>query len=242
MRTRDLGLSFLRSYAQLNPDWICVLHPLSYLIKKANFNALGEFTKKYKLKDAVVVSSAEFDETSPGKTYFPIVIALYQASKEGMDYQDIERFAFTTKEGRKFSLADMVSIGQFISKYPNQKLVQQQEAVAKFWTMRDINALKRSRTFVDETNDNTILIKREQLAYYCYVDVFKRFIGHIPYYFGNCDVFIDAAEFTKIQDDFMAFSAQNQPTLKQFLSSEVKNPLARIEPYFKSLLGIHYVE
>src|SRR3989344_4336274 len=48
-KTRDLGISFLKSYAELNPDFICVLHPLSYLIKKTNFDSLGSFSKKYKL-------------------------------------------------------------------------------------------------------------------------------------------------------------------------------------------------
>jgi tRNA G10 N-methylase Trm11 len=37
VKSRDLGISFLLSYAQLEADYICVLHPLSYLIKKANF-------------------------------------------------------------------------------------------------------------------------------------------------------------------------------------------------------------
>ena len=31
LKHRDIGISFLRSYNKLNPDYICVLHPLSYL-------------------------------------------------------------------------------------------------------------------------------------------------------------------------------------------------------------------
>lgn len=34
IKTRDLGMSFLLSYNKLQADYICVLHPLSYLIKK----------------------------------------------------------------------------------------------------------------------------------------------------------------------------------------------------------------
>ena len=40
IKTRDLGMSFLLSYTKLNANIICVLHPLSYLIKKSNFNLL----------------------------------------------------------------------------------------------------------------------------------------------------------------------------------------------------------
>ncbi len=74
--TRDLGVSFLRSYAKLGADIVCVLHPLSYLIKKANFNCLKDFSKNYKLIKAKIISSGSFAQTS--KTMqFPIVIALY---------------------------------------------------------------------------------------------------------------------------------------------------------------------
>ena len=51
IKKRDLGISFLLSYEKLNAEVICVLHPLSYLIKKANFNLLKEFNKNYILKD-----------------------------------------------------------------------------------------------------------------------------------------------------------------------------------------------
>lgn len=51
LKTRDLGISFLRSYVKLYPDYICVLHPLSYLVKPSNFKLLGNFTARYKLID-----------------------------------------------------------------------------------------------------------------------------------------------------------------------------------------------
>lgn len=242
LKTRDLGMSFLRSYEKLNPDFVCVLHPLSYLIKEANFNLLGKFTNKYKLVDSVVVSSVEFNGTAPGKTYFPIIIALYKKDNIGINYQDIEKFVFTTKEEKKFSLADMVSIKNFLSKYPNQKWVRPNEAIAKFWTMRDINALKRSRTFVDNIDYNTILVQPNKLPYYCYVDVFKQFIARVPYYFGNCDVFIDNDRFVKIKDCFVAISAKSRPELRSFVRNEIKNPEENIQNYFKNLLGEHYVE
>ncbi len=41
LKSRDLGISFLKSFAILKPAFICVLHPLSYLIKEANFKQLN---------------------------------------------------------------------------------------------------------------------------------------------------------------------------------------------------------
>ena len=75
--SRDLGISFLRSYNKLEADLICVLHPLSYLIKPTNFRLLKEFTENYRLIDGLLISSGEFPE-SVKHTPFPIVLALYQ--------------------------------------------------------------------------------------------------------------------------------------------------------------------
>ena len=137
----------------------------------------------------------------------------------------------------------MVSIKNYLSKYPNQKWVQPNDSVAKFWTMRDINALKRSRTFVDETTYNTILIQKNKLPYYCYVDVFKRHINNIPYYLGNCDVFIDNSKFNQIKDCFVYASAKAHPELQQFVLDKIQdNPEEKINNYFRNLLGEHYVE
>ncbi|CAJ0629637.1 359_t:CDS:2 [Entrophospora sp. SA101] len=47
IKSRDLGISFLRSYYQLKADYVCVLHPLSYLVKETNFNSLKEFKDNY---------------------------------------------------------------------------------------------------------------------------------------------------------------------------------------------------
>lgn len=242
LKTRDLGISFLRSYAELNPDFVCVLHPLSYIIKETNFASLGTFSSKYKLINSIIISSAEFNGTAPGKTYFPIIIALYEKNDQGMKYSDIKRFVFKTKEGQNFSLDNMISIKNFLSKYPNQKWIKPGEAVAKFWTMRDINALKRSKTFIDEVSYNTIFVQEHKLPYYCYVDVFKKYISHIPYYFGNCDVFIDNNNFEPIKDCFVAISSRTRPEFQFYLSKTPKNPEEKVNNYFKNLLGKHYVE
>lgn len=33
---QDLGRAFLKAYATLQPDYICLLHPLAYLTKASN--------------------------------------------------------------------------------------------------------------------------------------------------------------------------------------------------------------
>ena len=99
IKTRDYGMSFLLSYAKLNADVICVLHPLSYLIKKSNFNLLKKFSKSYRLLDGVVIDSSTFKETSKGIS-FPIIIALYIKNKDGMSYEYIKDFNFKTIDNK----------------------------------------------------------------------------------------------------------------------------------------------
>jgi len=236
IKTRDLGMSFLLSYNFLKADFICVLHPLSYLIKKTNFKTLSEFAENYKLLDCEIISSREFTDKTSG-TFFPIAIALY--CKGEMTYNFIENYDFKA-ENKSFRLKDLVSVGNFISKYPNQKFVREKDVVAKFYTMRDINALKRSKTFVETSTRNTIFVSRNDLDYYCYVDVFKKFIPHVPYYFGNCDVMIDNDKFQEIKECFVLYSAQTNEILKKHCK-ELENYKEKVSNYFKKLLGEHYL-
>jgi hypothetical protein len=201
IKTRDLGMSFLLSYHKLKADYICVLHPLSYLIKETNFNTLKDFTNNYKLIDGLIISSGEFSDCS-NVTTFPIIIALYERGK--MNYEFIKNCNFKTKEGANFKISNFTPIINFITKYPNQKIVKESDAVAKFYTMRDINALKRNQTFMNKTTYNTIFVTADKLHYYCYVDCFKKYaIDKLPYYLGNCDVFIDNEKFLKVKDSFI---------------------------------------
>ena len=91
--SRDLGISFLRSYNKLEADLICVLHPLSYLIKPTNFRLLKEFTANYRLIEGLLISSWEFPESAK-HTPFPIVLALYQRNTQGMEYNFYPFFSF----------------------------------------------------------------------------------------------------------------------------------------------------
>lgn len=242
IRTRDIGISFLLSYAKLQASFICVLHPLSYLIKKSNFSLLKNFAKRYTLIDSLVISSNEFLETSK-TTQFPIIIALYQKTSYGMDYPFIQNTLFKPQAGECFRISDFDTISNYVQKYPNAKKFDTTRAIAKFWTLRDINALKRSRTFITSNTTNTVFIPAEQLDYYCYIDVFKHFTKHIPYYFGNCDIIIDNGKFLPIREDFRNISLNKYPYLKRAIHSSTPEEASynRVSNYFKSLLGKHYV-
>lgn len=225
LQHRDVGISFLRSYDRLQADFICVLHPLSYLIKRANFTALKDFVKAYKLIDSTIISSQIFCKDSKG--YFPIIIALYKKDSKGIDYEYICNFIFKTIDGKEFSLNNFDYIGNYIDKYPNKKRVEKSQVKAMFYTMRDINALRRSKTFISQENSNTIFVTKEKYSLYCYIDVFKSFLAHIPYYFGNCDVMIDFQQFKALESHFI-------------MASESKILSPEILQYFKNLLGVHY--
>jgi hypothetical protein len=213
VRTRDLGLSFLLAVAKLNPDYIAVLHPLSYLIKEANFRILRPLLRTHALRDAVVFSSQEFSETSKG-CGFPIVAAVYAKDSSGTTYEQIRQRRFRTLEGDTLSLADYDYVCRYITKYPARFPGTGAPAGRlRFFTMRDINALKRSRTFITEDTDNTIYIQPEKLSYYCYVDAFKDIADTLPYYLGNFDVPINHSAFDTLRDDFFTLSIAKHPTI-----------------------------
>ena len=246
LKHRDIGCSFLLSYVKLNPDYICVLHPLSYLIKQSNFNSLKIFCDNYKLIDGLIISSGIFLNTSR-TTYFPIIIALYRKNNQGMNFEYIKQYKFKTIDNKQFSLKDFDIIDNYITKYPNQKSINKDDTITYFYTMRDVNALKRSKTFIKDEIINSIRVNKEDFSYYCYVDCFKDEIEHIPYYFGNCNIPIDNKEFLKIKDYFVKKSCTKYSFLKKLNQKNIQNDLfnqnyqIEIDKYFKHLLGEHYV-
>jgi len=245
IKTRDLGISFLRSYDKLNADIVCVLHPLSYLIKKTNFNLLKEFSRNYKLIKGKIISSGSFRQTSKNMQ-FPIVIALYKKEKDGMNCDYIKHFKFEIQKDLFFKQNSFDYISTYIKKYPN-KYIQADKNSILFWTIRDINALKRNRTFIEKASSNTIVVDKKKLDYYIYIDVFKRYISHVPYYLGNCDVIINNSLFLKFKKYFILDSLFYQPKLRQyyaqfdFSQTHYKNlAKEKIQLYLKQLLGEHY--
>lgn len=257
---RDLGISFLRSYNKLEADLICVLHPLSYLIKPTNFRLLKAFTTNYRLIDGLLISSSKFPESAK-HTAFPIVLALYQRDTQGMVYNFIRSFHFridvTGKSG--FCLGDFDYIAGYVDKYPKKRptsdysllsLVEgdvhcsEKDDPLFFWTLRDINALKRNRTFVENYSANTIVIDKRKLDYYAYIDVFKRNLHRLPFYFGNCDVLIDDNLFKKYKSAFISDTVKHHPFLKkhfQIHPIEKQQAVSGLDTYFKLLFGEHHL-
>ncbi len=250
--SRDLGISFLRSYNKLEADLICVLHPLSYLIKPTNFRDLKEFTANYRLIEGLLISSGEFPESAK-HTSFPIVLALYQRDMRGMAYNFIRSFRFRIADKSDFCLGDFDYITGYVDKYPKKKRPISAEENSHhsenddslfFWTMRDINALKRNRTFVESYSANTIVIDKRKLDYYAYIDVFKRNLHRLPFYFGNCDVLIDDELFRQYKSAFISETIRHHPFLKkhfQINPIERKQAASGLDTYFKSLLGQHHI-
>ena len=214
------------------------------LIKKANFDSLGSFKNNYLLIDSVVISSAEFEATSKS-THFPIIIALYKRDNKGMSYDFIQKHKFKTKEGRAFCLGQFDKLSNYITKYPNHKNLSLNNSIAFFWTMRDINALKRTKTFIQNEVYNSIRVPANKFSFYCYADVFKEYIPHIPYYFGNSDIMINIDSFKNIERSFVRKSLSKYSFLKHLLPENdilTENDNLVIESYFKTLLGEHYVD
>lgn len=199
LKCRDLGISFLRSYALLEPEFICVLHPLSYLVKRTNFNALAKFRQNYRLIDDLIISSEIFSPHS--NSFFPIIIAMYEKNALGMDFDFIKNYSFKSYEGQKFSLNDFDFISNYICKYPNPHDTRQE--VAFFHTLRDINALKRNKTFLAKNSSFAVRVFAENFKYYCYIHHFKHFAHKLPYFLGNFDIFIDNDAFLKHEKDFL---------------------------------------
>ena len=191
IKSRDLGISFLRSYYHLKADYVCVLHPLSYLIKETNFNHLKEFKDNYRLLKSLVVDSKRFTDAKGAS--FPIAISLYQKDKKGMDYEYIKNFSFQLEDGRKFSLNSFQFLTNLINKYPKKTFSGEYLNNLFFFTFRDINSIMRNRTFISELNQYSVPIEKDKLKYYAYIDYFKEeFRDIIPFYLRNMDIFYNS--------------------------------------------------
>ncbi len=209
VRTRDLGMSSLLAYDKLQAEYVAVLHPLSYLIKKSNFRVARRFFENYQLLEHVVFSSQEFAGTSKTAA-FPVVVALYRrAPGEGLSYEQVCAMSFRTVEGRTFSLTGFDYVTDEVAKYPGH---DRYEPEILFYTMRDINALKRSRTFIKERIANAVDVDPAKLAYYCYIDCFKRY-AQVPYWMGNLNVPFCRETFAEIAEDVLADARFHHPEI-----------------------------
>lgn len=232
--TRDLGISSILSYNKLGAEYVLILHPLSYLIKRANFQLVSSFFNNYTIVKHVIFNSQEFANTSKYNG-FPIIMALYKKETgSGISYNDIRVFDFHTVEGRIFRLSNCDYVANYIQKYPHNKRYSPE---ILFYTLRDINALSRSKTFLKNRIANAVDVNPEKLDYYCYIDCFKKYAS-VPYYMGNFDIPFIKKDFNDISNSVLAISKYNHPDV----FGQCKKPSAddeiKVKKYINNVLTI----
>jgi len=221
---RDLGISFLKSYDKYKADIVCVLHPLSYLIKKANFNRLNSFRMNYKLEKALIFSSAEFEGTGIGK--FPVMIGFYKRNTKGMDYEYIKNFTFNVMNSHGlFRLNDFLTTDGFIKKYPEGKVKVNKITGLFFYTFRDFNTIKKNATFLPNYISNAIIVHVEDFYKYAYLFAMKRFFCfENDWIIGNLSPLIDIDFVEKNKKIFVKFALNFNPILMK-IPSDLKNEI-----------------
>jgi len=125
----------------------------------------------------------------------------------GLSGEEVRNHLFRTLEGDTFRLSDFDYVADHIRKYPGRERYTPE---ILFYTLRDINALKRSRTFLSERCTGAVDVPPEKLSYYCYIDLFKRY-AQVPYWMGNFDVPFRAATFARYAETFTALSKSRHP-------------------------------
>lgn len=232
VRTRDLGLSSLLAYDKLQAEYVAVLHPLSYLVKKSNFRAAQRFFGNYRMLEHLVFSSQRFAGTSK-MAAFPVIVALYRRAPEaGLSYEQVRLTTFRTEEGQTFSLAGFDYVTDEVAKYPGKTRYSPE---ILFYTMRDINALMRSRTFIKERIANAVDVAPAKLAYYCYIDCFKRY-AQVPYWMGNLNVPFCRETFSQIADDVLADARFHHPEIFGEQPAPEAETVSRIRRYIEAAL------
>ncbi len=199
---RDIGRSFLEAYAKLQPRYICVLHPLAFLIKRVNFQSMKYLTKSYILEDAIIFSSKMFSDLYGG-TPFPILIATYRRDEAGMDYDYIKNFVFDIYgSSQKFSLTNIQQAGHdYIHQTVTSVDLENDSDIELYhYNFRDINSLNKANfqnsEYRDKHHDTMLVVNYAELWKYCYVNCIKKFL--LPmlsegnyYILGNLNPIID---------------------------------------------------
>ena len=241
IRKRDLGMSFLLSYAKLRATTICVLHPLSYLIKPTNFAALSSFYRDYRLLDGVVFSSRMFNGTQG--TAFPILAALYQRVPEGgsgMHYEQVRNFRFKVLGGEpqpELVCGHLETIDGYIRKYPPRKTDRHDSDIGLyFYNFRDANSLFTSANWTERTDfQKHITVHRSDFYKYAYLSCYKRYFPR-HYLFGNFSPLVKRYELESssfLKAGCILDTVLNHPKVKRFqtdsfrrwIKEEVRNLL-----------------
>lgn len=168
----DIGISFFRLYSFLSPKYVCVVHPLAYLIKKTKFESLKEFKNNYIILKSTIFSSHEFEDLkNKKKTEFPMCVTLFKLDKKGMNYEFIKNFNFNILNSKNiFCLKNIRTIDGIVNKFPTKI----KNSNIQFYTLRDINALKKNADFLIKPINNSVDVDIENLWQYGWIFYFKK--------------------------------------------------------------------
>ncbi|NCO24215.1 MAG: hypothetical protein COZ07_09710 [Candidatus Infernicultor aquiphilus] len=227
---RDIGVSFLKSYHKLNADVICVLHPLSYLIKETNFKRLKDFKDNYNLIRGEIFSSALFHGTGKGK--FPILVALYEKNADGMIFEDIRNFRFNILDNEKtFVLSNFKTTDGYINKYPPRKNdVQKSPIGLYYYTFRDLNSLKKNTSFFTKEHPNGIMVTLENFYKYSYLySVKSLFNPEDAWLYGNLSPLVHIEDVEQNKKLYIVYAIKTNKILREMDNSILK----KITNYYK---------
>ncbi len=220
---RDIGVSFLKSYHKLKADVVCVLHPLSYLIKEANFERLRDFKDNYKLIKGEIFSSALFHGTGTGK--FPILVALYEKNADGMTFEDIRNFRFNILDSDKtFVLSNFKTTDGYINKYPPRKNDVQKSSIGLYYyTFRDINSLKKNASFITKEHPNGIVVTLDNFYKYSYLYSLKSlFNPENLWLYGNLSPLVHIEDVERNKELYVSYTIKTNRVF-----GEIKNSILR---------------
>lgn len=216
LRDRDLGVSFLRSYNKLKADTVCILHPLSYLIKEANFKRLREFRENYRLTKAEIFSSAVFAGT--GYSKFPVIVALYERNISGMDYDYIRDFKFNILDSNDtFILSKFQTTDGYINKYPPRKNdVKKSPIGLYYYTFRDFNSLKKNTSFMTKEHPNGVVVTLENFYKYSYLHSLKSlFAPDNSWLYGNLSPLVDIEDVERNKHIYISYAIKTSRAFDQ---------------------------
>src|SRR3972149_3894570 len=248
---RDLGISFLKSYHKLNADVVCVLHPLSYLIKEANFKRLRDFKDNYKLIKGEIFSSVLFHGT--GTVKFPILVALYEKTLSGTTFDYIRKFQFDVLDSsRKFILSEYKTTDGYIDKYPPRKNdIKESPIGLYYYTFRDFNSLTQNTSFMLIKHPNSIVVTLENFYKYAYLYSLKSlFNPEDAWLYGNLSPLVDMKEVERDKELYVSYAIKTNRIFREIKNSipekiakfyNVKidnvNDVDRVEKIIKNRLG-----
>lgn len=229
---RDLGISFLKFFNKLKADVICILHPLSYLIKEANFKRLKSFACNYKLIESFIFPSTKFKDTSEVSA-FPVTISLYLRDKNGMSYDNIKNFRFKILDDEKktFIVSRYTTTDGYINKYPPRKndIMKESPLNIYYYSFRDLNSILRNASFIDKKYANSVVVTLENLYKYAYLYVIKKLLKFKnKWLFGNMSPLVDIDYVESNKELMVYYVIKTHPLFKNM----EKNKLNLIKKYY----------